>query len=310
MSSEGTDSSRPRVLLIGGGGGLVGRALLEEFRSTHRIRSVHRRASAREAELGVEWVRADVAEVPDWRPILQDVDLVINVAWYRNGPDRRFRPLAGGLERLIRASETVGVRRFIHISVPEATPHIERSLPYMVRKREVDRALASSGLSYVILRPTMLFAPHDVLLTVMLRTMARWHRFPMFGDGEYHVSPIAARDLAAIVRREAALDRRGVVEAGGPTRWRYRDLTDLLFASLELRPRYLRMSPRSGVWLARFLETFGSTLLYAYEVEWLVSDRLGLAPYEGLDRPLERVEEFVRSEAARLQAPRPVALPR
>ncbi len=299
-------AARPRVLLVGGGAGLAGRALLEEFRSTHEVRSVHRHPSAREAELGVEWVRADVARVTDWRPILAGVDLVVNVAWYRAGADRRFRPLARGLERLIRTSETTGVPRFVHLSVPEATPHIEAHLPYMVRKREVDRALAASSLSYSILRPTMLFAPRDVLLTVMLRTMARWHRFPMFGDGEYHVSPVSAHDVAAIVRREATLDRRGVVEVGGPRRWRYRDLTEFLFDSLRLRPRYWQMSPRNGIRLARLLETLGSSLLYAYEVEWLVSDRLGLAPYAGLDRPLASVEGFVRAEAARL---RPAAYP-
>ncbi|HTS32929.1 MAG TPA: NAD(P)H-binding protein [Thermoplasmata archaeon] len=305
MSRGGTTASRPRLLLVGGGSGLAGRHLLEEFHPTHLIRSVHRHPSAREAELGVEWIPADVARVADWRPLLADVDLVVTVAWYRAGPDRRFRPLAEGLERLIRACEGLGVPRFVHLSVPEATPHIETELPYMVRKREVDRTLAASGLSYSILRPTMLFAPRDVLLTVMLRTMARWHRFPMFGDGEYHVSPVAARDVASIVRRESTLDRRGVVEVGGPTRWRYRDLTDFLFGTLRLPPRYLRMSPRNGVRLARFLETVGSSLLYAYEVEWLVSDRLGLAPYQGLERPLQGVEGFVQSEATRLRPSRP-----
>lgn len=307
MTPAGEGAPRPLMLLVGGGGGLVGRALLEEFALTHRIRSLHRHASPHEAAAGVEWRSADAAAVMEWGPWLREVDLVVNVAWYRTGSDRRFRPLAEGLERLIRACEAAEVRRFVHLSVPKAPPSIERRLPYMVRKREVDRALAASGLSYVTLRPTMLFAPRDVLLTVMLRTMARWHRFPMFGDGEYHVSPIAASDLARIVRREAGLERRGVVEAGGPRRWRYRDLTDFLFASLGLPPRYVRLSPKGGIRLARLLEALGSSLLYAYEVDWLVSDLLGLAPYEGLDRPLQRVEEFVPAEAARL---RPSAAPR
>lgn len=304
MTSAEPDLSQPRMLLVGGGGGLVGRALLEEFGPTHRIRSVHRHPVARESALGVEWRPADVASVEDWRPMLRDVDVVVNVAWYRTGADRRFRPLAAGLQRLIRACEAESVRRFIQISVPEATPHIEHRLPYMVRKREVDRALSASRLSYSILRPTMLFAPRDVLVTVMLRTMARWHRFPMFGDGEYHVSPLAARDLARIVRRELTLDRRGVVDAGGPTRWRYHDLTDLLFASLGRPARYFRLSAKSGIWLARFLESVGSSLLYAYEVEWLVSDRLGLPPYTGLATPLEGLEPFVRAAAERLRSPR------
>jgi uncharacterized protein YbjT (DUF2867 family) len=296
--------ARPRILLVGGGLGLVGRALVEEFRSDHWIRSLHRRPSAAELVQGLEVVRADVGYVVDWTPILEGVDLVLNVAWYRAGPDRKFRRLAAGLEGLIRASEKQGVRRFLHLSVPPAPPELEAHLPYLVRKRQVDAALARSELDYVIVRPTMLFGPRDKLLTVMLRTISRWHRFPLFGDGEYHVSPLAARDLAHIVRRELTLGGRRTVDAGGPERWRYLDLTHRLFDALGVPPKYVRLSPRGGRRLARFLETFGSSLLYAYEVDWLVSDLLGLVPYAGLDRPLTPVDGFVRAEAARLSAPK------
>jgi NADH dehydrogenase len=253
----------------------------------------------------VEWVPADVSRVRDWRPLLDGVDLVINVAWYRAGSDRRFRALATGLERLIDAAARAGIPRFVHVSVPAATPHIESQLPYMLRKREVDRALESSPLPYSIVRPTMLFGPRDKLLTVMLRTMCRWHRFPLFGEGEYHVSPISARDLARILRREAGLEGRRTVDAGGPRRWTYRDLTDRLFGSLGLPPRYFHLSPAGGRRLARLLELLGSSLLYAYEVEWLVSDRLGLPAYAGLSTPMEPVEEFLRLEGARLRPSRP-----
>ncbi len=302
---NGSPGRRPRLLLVGGGGGLVGRALLREFTPDWTIRSVHRHPAPGEAVPAVEWVAADVATVPSWRPMLVGVDVVVNVAWYRSGPDRRFRPLAQGLGRLVRDAHDAGVRRFIQISVPLATEHIEASLPYMVRKREVDRALAASGVPFTIVRPTMLFGPRDKLLTVMLGTMARWHRFPMFGDGGYHVSPISVNDLARIVRREAGLTGARTVEAGGPRRWRYRELTDFLFDALGLPARYLRLSVEGGERLAGFLEALGSSILYRYEVEWLVSDRLGLLPYEGLATPLEPVEEFLRGEGLRRRPPAP-----
>ncbi|EQD50674.1 NAD-dependent epimerase/dehydratase, partial [mine drainage metagenome] len=274
---------RPLLLLVGGGSGLVGRALLDEFRSDHQIRSMHRRPSAREIALGVEVLRADVALVNDWSPYLEDVDLLVNVAWYRGGSDRRFRPLASGLERMFRAASAAGIRRVVHLSVPPAPPALEAQLPYLVRKREVDAALARSDLDYSILTPTMLWGPGDRLLTVMLRTIARWHRLPMFGDGDYHVSPLAAADLARIVRREAGRGGRTTVPIGGPRRWTYRELTDRLFAALGRSPVYLHWSPTRGRRIARLLEAVGSTLLYAYEVDWLVSDRLGLPAYVGLE---------------------------
>ncbi|MGP8110452.1 MAG: SDR family oxidoreductase [Thermoplasmata archaeon] len=292
---------RPLLLVVGGCGGLVGRAVLEEFSRDHEIRSVHRHPVAQEAERGVEWVRGDAATVGDWTPLLAGVDTVLNLAWYRQSSARRFSRLAAGLIRLVEAADRAGVPRFTHVSVPDAPEEMERNLPYLAFKRSVDRALAGSRLPYAIVRPTMLFAERDVLLTVMLRTMARYRRLPMFGDGSYHISPLAVRDLARILRRETARGARATVNAGGPDRWVYRSLTDRLFEELRIAPRYFTLSPTNSVRLARFLETFGSSLLYAYEVKWLLSDLLGLPAYEGLDPPLEPVGPFLRREAARVR---------
>ncbi|HTT25798.1 MAG TPA: hypothetical protein VMH90_02390, partial [Thermoplasmata archaeon] len=114
-----------------------------------------------------------------------------------------------------------------------------------------------------------------------------------FGDGRYHVSPLAARDLAKIVRAEGYSDRTGTLDVGGPRRYEYRELTDLLFRWSGKRPRYWRMSDRNGVRLARLLETLGSRLLYAYEVEWLLADLLGLPAYDGLPGGLETLEAYL-----------------
>jgi uncharacterized protein YbjT (DUF2867 family) len=290
---------RPVLLLVGGGGGLAGRAVLAEFAPDWTIRSVHRHPAPGESLAHVTWVPGDIGAIADWGPLVADADLVVNLAWYRHGPDSRFRPLSDGLVRLIRASEAARVRRWIQVSVPPAPEELEHRLPYLVHKRRVDEELERSGLSYSIVRPTMLFGPADKLVSVMLRTIARYHRFPMFGDGEYHVSPLSATDLARILRREAGLADRHTVTAGGPVRWRYSDLTDRMFAALGRRPKYVRFSPRGAVRLARFLETLGSTLLYAYEVEWLLSDQLGPPAYSGLDLPLEPIEPFLAAEATR-----------
>jgi uncharacterized protein YbjT (DUF2867 family) len=292
---------RHRLLLVGGGGGLVGRAVLAEFGPRWEIRSVHRHPSPEETSRSVEWIRGDAGIFPDWNSALRDVDVVLNVAWYRWGSRRRFETLGAGVLRLIAAARRAGVRRFVQMSVPPAPADLEATLPYLVCKRQADAALVRSGLSYSIVRPTMLFAPRDKLLTVMLRTIHRYHRFPMFGDGEYHLSPIAVTDLAEILRREAEGDASRVVLVGGPVRWRYRDLTDELFRRLGLPPSYLRLSPGGGRRLAGLLQALGSSLIYEYEVEWLLSDLLGLPPYEGLGRPLTPVEPFLAREALRLR---------
>ncbi len=287
-----------RLLLVGGGGGLLGREVLRQFLPDHRVRSVHRHIAPGEGP-EVEWVAADVAGPVDWPRLLRGVDVVVTLAWYRWAAPARFRALGDGLLRLLAAARTASVARFVHISVPAAPPELETGLPYLAEKRRFDAALLDSGLSVRIVRPTMLFGEGDRLLGVMLRLMHRFPVFPMFGDGAYHVSPIAVADVARILWLEAASDRTGTIDAGGPERFRYRDLTDEMYRRLGKRPRYLPLGPRGSVALGRVVQSVGSDLLYAYEVRWLLSDRLGLDPYPGLDRPLARVGPYLAEQAAR-----------
>ncbi len=295
----------PLLLLVGGGGGLVGRALLEEFSRDHRIRSVHRHDVPGERARGVEWIRADVAGPIDWGPILDGVDLVVNVAWHRAGPEARFRDLGDGLVRMTEALERASpAPRLVHVSVPSAPPDLEERLPYLVHKRRVDATIMASGLSYTIVRPSALFGPGDVLLGVMIRQMHRYPFFPMFSDGRYHLSPLAVTDLARIVRTVSVDPDRSIHDLGGPVRFEYRDLTDRMFRALGKRARYWHLSERSARRLARTLERLGSNLLYEYEVEWLLSDRLGLPSAESLAPGLASVEAYLLAEAARYGRPR------
>ncbi len=291
-----TSASLPRLLLVGGGGGLVGRAVLPELLPHFRIRSVHRHPALNEGP-EVEWVRADVKAVDDWSPILRDVQVVLNLAWYRWESEAVFRSLGDGLRRLVDAAVRAPVQRFLQVSVPPAPPSMEASLPYLFYKRQVDSAVEKSGLSYRIVRPTMLFGPGDVLLGVMFRLMRRYPFFPMFGDGTYHVSPIAVTDLARALRQEAQASAVGTADLGGPERLTYRQLTDRIFGVLHKRPRYWRLSGRGALRLTRFMVAMGSTTLYPYEVEWLMSDMLGLPPYGGLDVPLQRVGPYLEQLA-------------
>lgn len=283
---------RPRLLLVGGAGGLVGRALLPLFAPRYQIRSVHRYPATNEPP-SIEWVKADVGAIGDWAPMLDDVQVVLNLAWYRWAPEGSFRALREGLLRLIAACVVARIGRVLQVSVPPAPASLENDLPYLRYKRQVDAALAGSGLSHRIVRPTMLFGPGDVLLGVMLRAIRRYPVFPMFGSGEYHVSPLAASDLARVLLQEAQGTDQGTLDLGGPERFTYRELTDLLFRAAGKAPHYWHMSGAGARRLTRLLAYFGSTVLYPYEVEWLMSDRLGLPPYAGLALPMQSVRTYL-----------------
>lgn len=298
-----SSAPRPRLLLVGGAGGLVGRAVLPEFLPHFRIRSVHRNVARNEGP-EVEWVRADVQRTNDWASLLEGVQVVVNVAWYRWESESSFRTLHDGLCRLIEAAAGAQVGRFLQVSVPPAPSSLETGLPYLVYKRRVDAALARSGLSYRIVRPTMLFGRGDVLLGVMLRLMRRYPFFPMFGDGGFHVSPIAVVDLARVLYLESQGTDQGTVDLGGPELMTYRELADRMFRVLAKKARYWRLSESGARRLTGLMVALGSTALYPYEAEWLMSDMLGLPAYRGLDRPLAPVGPYLQQITGDVSAPR------
>jgi uncharacterized protein YbjT (DUF2867 family) len=297
--------SHPTLLLAGGGSGLLGRALLEEFSSDWTVRSVHRAPVPREARHGIELVHGDLTVLPDFDRLVDGVDAVVNVAWYRWGSERKFLALYEGLGRLLDAARRHDVP-FLQVSVPTAPAHLETGIPYLTYKRRFDASVRASGLPYAVVRPTLMFAPGDVLLGVMLRSIRRYPFFPMFGDGNYRISPVAAADVAKLIRAFVVAPPNATVDVGGPVSYRYREVTDWMYRLCGKRPRYWNLSPGGGVRLARLAQSLGSSLLYAYEVEWLLSDTLALPPTPRVTWPMRRVEPYLRSEAELLTG-RPVA---
>jgi uncharacterized protein YbjT (DUF2867 family) len=288
-----------RLLLAGGGGGLLGRAVLSELLPAWSVRSVHRHRAANETPPEVEWVACDIAGVGDWDALLRDCDAVVNLAWYRWAAPSRFQSLFEGSLRLLAAAKRAEIP-FVQVSVPPAPARLERELPYLVFKRRLDEAVRSAGVPYAIVRPSLLFGPGDVLLSVMLRSIRRYPVFPMFGDGRYRIAPVAAHDVARLLASQLEQPANTTVDVGGPAIYRYRDVTDRMYELLAKRPRYWRLSDRGAVRLAALLRSLGSTKLYAYEVEWLLSDSLGIGPTPMLPGPLERIEPFLEREATLL----------
>ena len=63
---------------------------------------------------------------------------------------------------LIAAAKAAGVRKLVHISITNASE--DSPLPYFRGKAIVERTIIHSGLSYAIIRPTVIFGTEDILI--------------------------------------------------------------------------------------------------------------------------------------------------
>src|SRR3979411_2406442 len=100
---------------------------------------------------------------PDGRgSVLKGADTLYNPYWVRAPHGSLTHTVAvDNTKRLIDAARRAGVRRGVHTSI--ANPAAS-TLSYYRGKAELEDAVRSSGLSYAIVRPTLLFGEGAVLL--------------------------------------------------------------------------------------------------------------------------------------------------
>src|ERR671924_1111896 len=94
---------------------------------------------------------------------LWGVDVLVNTYWVRFDKDENTQPRAvENTRKLINAAKVAGVKRVVHISI--ANPSADSHLPYYWGKAANEKTVMESGLSYAILRPTVLYGGGEDIL--------------------------------------------------------------------------------------------------------------------------------------------------
>lgn len=179
-------------------------------------------------------------------------------------------------EALFRAAKEAGVRRIVHVSI--ANPDPASPLPYYSGKGRLEQALESSGLSYAILRPTVVFGPEDILINNIAWLLRRFPVFGIPGDGAYRVQPIYAEDFAALAVAAGERTDNFIMDAVGPETFTFTELVRLLARSVGSRARILHLPPGLALTIARCIGWFvGDVVLTKDEVAGLTADLLAVS---------------------------------
>ena len=138
---------------------------------------------------------------------------------------------------LFRAAKEAGVRRVVYISI--SNPSEDSPLPYFKGKAGLERALQESGLSYAILRPTVLFGPEGILINNIAWLVRRFPFFAVMGAGDYRLQPIFVEDLADLMMQVGGQHEPVLLDAVGPETYRFDDLVRLVGQSLHRKVRFV-----------------------------------------------------------------------
>src|SRR5713226_6570764 len=173
---------------------------------------------------------------------LRGASTLYNTYWVRFTYGRvNFEQAVANTQRLIEAAVAAGVRRIVHVSVTNAST--TSALPYFKGKGMVEEAIALSGLSYAIIRPTLIFGQEDVLLNNIAWVLRRFPAFGIPGNGNYRVQPVSVEDLADLAVFAGSHTDNFVQDAGGPEIYTLEALVRALAEAVGSRARILHVSP-------------------------------------------------------------------
>jgi len=173
---------------------------------------------------------------------LRGVDTLYNTYWRRfSSPDVGFADIVAQSQMLIGAASKAGVRRLVHFSVSNASA--DAPTDYFRAKAQVEQIIRSSGLSYAIVRPTLLYGPGDILINNLAWTLRRMPLFGVPGGGDYSVQPVLVTDLAELAVHLAGAADDGTTTAAGPDTYRFADLVRVIRDRIRAPARIVGMPP-------------------------------------------------------------------
>jgi NADH dehydrogenase len=175
------------------------------------------------------------------RESLRGADTLYNTYWVRSTHGAAsFAQAVRDTTVLVEAARAAGIRRLVHVSI--ANPS-DSDLPYYRGKAQLEDVVRRSGLSYAIIRPTLLFGHGDVLINNIAWFLRHLLLFGIPGDGRYRLQPVFVEDYADRIVETGLLDQNVVTDVAGPEIFTFEALVRTLRQAIGRRTPLIHLPP-------------------------------------------------------------------
>jgi NADH dehydrogenase len=173
----------------------------------------------------------------------------------------------------IAAAREAGVRKIVHISI--TNPSLDSTFGYFRGKAEIERLIATSGLDYAILRPTVIFGVEDVLINNIAWLLRHCPVFAIPGSGNYQLQPVFVVDVAEMAVAAGREHENIVKDAVGPEIYTFQELVGLIAGKVGSRARILHLDPAVTLFLSQLVgRVLHDVVLTKEEIEGLMAGSL------------------------------------
>ncbi len=260
----------PMRVTVFGASGFLGRYVVEDLADRDAvINAAVRRVDA------AKFLRplGDVGQVtPIACPIQNDqavaaavagADTVVNLVgtFASRGPQSYQAIHVDGAARVATATAAAGARRLIHVSAIGADPRGPSQ--YARSKAAGEAAVRAAFPAATIIRPSLIFGPEDRFFNLFAGLSRLAPVIPLYGGGVAKFQPVYVGDVAAAVTRLVFdVDGAGqTVELGGPQVFTFRQLIELVLATVGRRRLLLPVPLAIGMLQALVMERLPNPML-------------------------------------------------
>ena len=229
------------MILVTGGTGFVGGHVVQALRRAGmpvRCLVRDRRGAAELERSGCELVEGEMTDPTSLRRAVDGVAAVVHLVAIRQGRQAEFeRIMSQGTRDLLGAAAEAAAGRFVHMSALGTSEQTKELVPYYRAKWEMEQSVQSSGLPYVIFRPSFVFGSDGGILPTFRKIARLAPVTPIAGSGEQRLQPIWVDDVASYFVRavdDAAATGR-TFELGGPDVVSWNELWTRLKQALGVR---------------------------------------------------------------------------
>ena len=214
-------------VFLTGATGFVGRSMLKRLMAEgHAVRALLRGLPGQKARVvqgfhhegDFAYVPGDVVSGAGLEQGMQGCDAVVHLVGIiaEKGSNTFAAVHHIGTRNVVEAARRAGIRRFVHMSALGV--RADGVAEYQRSKWRGEEEVRRSGISYCILRPSLIFGPGDGFVTQMMDMMKQAPLFrPVPGDGSPKFRPIFVDDVtfcfARALTEEAATNQ--TIDLGG-----------------------------------------------------------------------------------------------
>src|SRR3972149_3884146 len=244
------------MILVTGGTGFVGSHMVKRLaRENIQTRCLVRESSniGLLKELGMEVTYGELTDKDSLKKAVEGMGTVIHLVGIiveRKGATFEIIHKQGTMN-LVDACKEAGVRRFIYISALGARENARSR--YHKTKWEAERALITSGMEYVIFRPSIMIGEGGEFVTMLSKIVRRAPVIPII-DGESKVQPIYVENTVDCIIKSLTDPKttNRIFEIAGPDQITYKELFLTLMEVLEIDNPTFQI-PTTFMWPAAYI---------------------------------------------------------